>query len=91
MLPLCPMNLFGRTFGDKLKTNIFPSSLPVIDCFLYEIMLYNFFNYIFGLKIQEFIALVFPLYVRLRTGSENIVWGKIVFDILGVAFIFDMI
>lgn len=54
-------------------------------------MLYNFFNYIFGLKIQEFIALVFPLYVRLRTGSENIVWGKIVFDALEVAFIFDMI
>ena len=56
-----------------------------------NIILYNFFNYILGLKIQEFIALVFPLYVRLRTGSENIVWGKIVFDVFGVAFIFDMI
>ena len=32
-------------------------------------MLYNFFNYIFGLKIQEFIALVFPLYVRLSNNS----------------------
>ena len=44
-----------------------------------------------GLNIHVFIALVFPLYVRLRTGSENIVWGKIALDTFDVDFIFDMI
>ena len=28
-------NLYGLEFGRKLNTNIFPSSLPVIACFLY--------------------------------------------------------
>jgi len=49
------------------------------------------FSYILGLKIHEFIELVLPLYVRLRTGSENTVWGKIVLDTLEADFIFDMI
>ena len=45
----------------------------------------------FGLNMHVFIALVFPLYVRLRTGSENIVWGRIGLDAFEVDFIFDMI
>ena len=31
---LCPINLIGLALGFKLKTKIFPSSLPVIICFL---------------------------------------------------------
>ena len=31
---LCPINLIGLALGFKLKTKIFPSSLPVITCFL---------------------------------------------------------
>jgi hypothetical protein len=45
----------------------------------------------FGLNRHVFIALVLPLYVRFRTGSEKIVWGKIGFDTFEVDFIFDMI
>ena len=37
MLPLCPMNLYGRIFGDKSQTNMLPSSLPVIACFLWNL------------------------------------------------------
>lgn len=33
--PLWPMNLYGLTWGLKFQTKTFPSSLPVIDCFLY--------------------------------------------------------
>lgn len=32
--PLCPINLIGLVLGFKLNTKIFPSSLPVIICFL---------------------------------------------------------
>ena len=32
--PLCPINLNGRVWGLKFQTKIFPSSLPVIACFL---------------------------------------------------------
>lgn len=32
--PLWPMNLKGRTLGLKFHTKMFPSSLPVIACFL---------------------------------------------------------
>ena len=32
--PLCPTNLNGRICGLKFQTKTFPSSLPVIACFL---------------------------------------------------------
>ena len=41
---LCPMNLNGRIFCLKFQTKTFPSSLPVIACFLYilELIIINF-------------------------------------------------
>ena len=62
MLPLCPMNLYGRIFGDKSQTNMLPSSLPVIACFLNDLKIkINLLNYMLGLKTQELMELVLPL------------------------------
>jgi hypothetical protein len=44
--------------------------------------------YILGLNKHELIVFVFPLNVLFNTGSENIVWGRILLLILRVVFIF---
>lgn len=65
---LWPMNLNGLIFCLKFHTNMLPSSLPVIACFLYIILV---IYYISGVNIQELIVSVFPLNERLIMGSEK--------------------
>lgn len=57
IVPLWPMNLNGLCCGLKFHTKRFPSSLPVIACF------------IFGLNKQDVMESLFPLKERFMVGS----------------------